>query len=305
MIIERKQLLPPFASSAVATRQSTMARAPADRSEPESPPEQSTDTSAGSAPKIVFVDENEKRGRRVEQRVKSDVTFEVFTSPTEALPALDQSLSVLVTAVTFDQEDIEMVVYTARGRAPFSHVGLLARDMAAIGELDVPYDEALTSPLPWPEFVKTLESLFVRSQYLAGLQRYYKQSLALTNRRLGLSGTDPESDEKYQAIEAELERLEGRLDALFEHFSSADYRSVMSRIQEGHDGHISDGQAVTDPNIFGLPEECPGCGLNWGVWHGPALGHGFARIAANVWRCTECDHVIDNPEPSHRHITHR
>lgn len=282
-----------------------MARAPADRSESESRSHQPTDRSEKRAPKIIFVDENEKRGGHVAQRLKSEVTFEVFTSPQEALQALDQSLAVLVTDAGFDEEDIEMLVYTARGRAPFSHVALLAKEMEAIGSLDIPYDEALTSPLSWSEFGKALGSLFVRSQYLAGLQRYYKQSLALTNRRLALAGTDPDSDEQYQALETELERLEGRLDALFEHFSPADYRSVMSRIQDGHDGHVSDGHPVTDPKIFGLTEECPRCGLDWGVCHGPALGHGFTRIAANVWRCTECDHVVDNPDPSHRHITHR
>lgn len=282
-----------------------MARAPADRSEPESRSHRSTNRSEKTGPKIVFVDENERRGQHVAQRLKTEVSFEVFPSPTEALPALDQSLAVLVTDATFDEEDIETLVFTARARGPFSHVALLGRDMGTIDSLDIPYDEALTSPLTWSEFEKALGSLFVRSQYLAGLQRYYKQSLALTNRRLALGGSGPESDEQYQAIEAELERLEGRLDALFEHFSSADYRSVMSRIQEGPDGQVSEGQPVTDPKIFGLSEECPGCGLDWGVWHGPALGHGFARIAANVWRCTECDHVIDNPDPSHRHITHR
>lgn len=144
--------------------------------------------------------------------------------------------------------------------------------------------------------------MLIRAQYLAGLQRYFKRSLALSNRRVGSGDTKTEEGETVASLEAELERLEGRLNALSEGFSPEEYRAVIDRIQSDDDRPLGDDQAITNPGIYGLPDECPRCALAWGSWHGPGKGHGFERLAAHVWRCTECDLVIDNPDSSHRHI---
>lgn len=278
-----------------------MADSPEDRAGSGSAP----DPAAGDGPRVVLVDENEKRGKRAMKLLAEQFAIEVFASPSAAVDELDRMVAVLVVTASFPREDLEMLVYTARGRSPYCHVGLLAKDREEIASLDIPRDEEFTSPLPWGTFRKRLGSMLVRAQYLAGLQRYYKRSLALNNRRI--AGAEGEGDEAASlvAMEAELERLEGRLNALVEGFTPEEYRAVIERIQSDDDRPLGDGQAITNPGIYGLPDECPRCALEWGAWHGPGKGHGFERIAANVWRCTECDLVIDNPDPSHRHVAHR
>lgn len=277
-----------------------MADSPDDQAGSEAAPE----PASGDGPRVVLVDANEKRGERAKELLGDQFAMEVFSNPTTAVDELDRMVAVLVVTASFPPEDLEMLVYTARGRSPYCHVGLLAQDHEEIATLDVPRDEVFTSPLPWGAFRKRLGSMLVRAQYLAGLQRYYKRSLALNNRRI--AGSEGEgSDEAIAAMEAELERLEGRLNALVEGFSPEEYRAVIERIQSDDDRPLGDGQAITNPGIYGLPEECPRCALEWGTWHGPGKGHGFERIAANVWRCTECDLVIDNPDPSHRHVAQR
>lgn len=256
-------------------------------------------------PTIVHVDENEKRARWVANRLQDDVSFRAFGDPEDALEVIDRSLAVLVVSGAFDDTAIETLVYTALARAPFCHVALLSRDREPIAGLDVRADAELTSPLTRAEFGDVIDSLYLRATYLAGLQRYFRLSLALNDRRIRLKGKNTRADETFLNMEAELERLEGRLDALSEQFSAEDYRELMSRLQRQGKHSMGVGTPVTNPQIFGLPETCPDCGLEWGVWHGPTLGHGFERIAANVWRCTECDRVIDNPDPSHKRVARR
>ncbi len=282
-----------------------MARAPPLARDPVETPEGESPTGTKAGPTIILVDGNEKRGKRVQDRLASEVTFEVFTTPDSAVDAIDRWLAVLVVSATFPDDDVEMLVYTARGRSPFCHVALLSKEAARLDELEVPRDEELTSPLTWGEFGETITSMLLRAQYLAGLQHYYKQSLALNTRRIRLKGEDVETDPEFTALEEELARLEGRLDGLSEQFSPEEYRAVMGRIQEENHHTPGEGKPVANPATFGLPDSCPRCGLEFGIWHGPMLGHGFERIAANVWRCTECNQVMDNPDPSNRRIARR
>ena len=57
-----------------------------------------------------------------------------------------------------------------------------------------------------------------------------------------------------------------------------------------------------DPSTLGLPDACPGCGLDWTAWHGPGLKDGYHRLGANTWECTQCGHITGDTDPQGYHV---
>lgn len=40
------------------------------------------------------------------------------------------------------------------------------------------------------------------------------------------------------------------------------------------------------------PDECLECGFVWGEFQGRKYGTGYETLAANVWKCTRCEHTV-------------
>lgn len=252
-------------------------------------------------PVVVFVDGNEGRRKHVRAKIDGPYELETYRSPTAAVAGFDESLAVFASMADFPAAELEDAVRLARERFPHVEVMLLARDEATLEELGVQADEELTSPLSWSRLESRIRALLMRVQYSVALKQYFRLTLAANNRRVALRNENLDADEEYQRIEAEIERLQEQLDRLTRSFDPADFEALMTKLHHKGDG-AADGERERNPRIHGLPDSCPRCRLSWGVWHGPNLGYGFDRIAAFVWRCTECDHVISNPDPNHRRV---
>lgn len=106
------------------------------------------EAATGEGPRVVLVDDNERRGERSEERLGEQFQVDVFNHPTAAVEELDRMVAVLVVTTSFSRDDLEMLVYTAKGRSPYCHIGLLAKEYKDIAALDVPRDEEFTSPSP-------------------------------------------------------------------------------------------------------------------------------------------------------------
>lgn len=51
-----------------------------------------------------------------------------------------------------------------------------------------------------------------------------------------------------------------------------------------------------------LPDACPECGFVWGKYQGRRYGYGYEKVAAYVWRCRRCGHVVESYDPTNRHV---
>ena len=279
---------------------------PADGSQPDDETERAEPAKRTDSrrPVVAFVDGNDGRRKRIRAKIDGPFELETYRSPTAAVAGFDESLAVFASMADFPATELEDAVRLARERSPHVEVVLLAHDEATLEELEVQADEELTSPLSWSRLESRIRALLMRVQYSVALKQYFRLTLAANNRRVALRNEDLDADEEYQRMEAEIERLQEQLDRLTRAFDPADFETLMTKLHHGG-ARTTDGERERNPRIHGLPDSCPRCRLSWGVWHGPNLGYGFDRIAAFVWRCTECDHVISNPDPNHRRIARR
>ncbi|MFW6385100.1 MAG: HalX domain-containing protein [Halodesulfurarchaeum sp.] len=262
------------------------------------------DVQSPPKPGVAFVDPNRRRRERVAGRIGDRFRLLPFPTPEAARGGIDRSIAVVLVSCEFETEDLEGLLRYSTRASPHSEVGLMATDSADLLDVDVEYDVELISPVTWAELVATIDTMIRRAQYSATLQRYFQVTLTANNRRIASRASDLADDEEYQRLESEIGRLQGRLDELTEAMGPDDYRAIHRRLDRGQTDDV-DNLPRSDPSIFGLPDECPNCGLRWGVWHGNQQRYGYERIAAFVWRCTDCDHVISNPDPNFRHITRR
>lgn len=53
-----------------------------------------------------------------------------------------------------------------------------------------------------------------------------------------------------------------------------------------------------------VPDQCPDCGFVWGEFQGHRYGYGCEQIAARVWKCTRCRHVVKTYDPYNRRVAH-
>lgn len=275
-------------------RETTLRGAPGrHRGEQDSPPR----------PGVALVDPNAGRRERIRQRLGDRFRILTFGTPTAAVSAVDASIAVLLTFCSFEEEDLARLIATTRRVSPHAEIGIMARDSADLIDVDVARDEELISPVSWSEFVEVIDGMVRRARYSATLQRYFKATLAANDRRIAV-GDDPAEDDEYRHLEAKIERLQDRLDELTAAMNSNDYAAMLQRLNRGEEADREDSPR-SKPAIFGLPDACPACDLEWGTWHGPRLGYGYEGIAAFVWRCTNCNHVISNPDPNFRHVARR
>lgn len=274
-------------------RDSTREKTAADSSEDgQSPPR----------PGVALVDPNRRRREYVTKRIGDRFRLLLFDTPETANESIDRSVAVLLLSMEFENKEIARLVRDAKLASPHVEVAIMAKDSGDLIDVDVDHDEELISPVTWEEFTTTIDSMIRRAQYSATLQRYFQLTLAANNRRIASSAEDLADDEQYKRLESEIDRLQARLNELTEAMDSGDYESMLHRLNQDETPADSDSPR-SDPSMDGLPEECPNCGLGWGIWHGQQLGHGYERIAAFVWRCTDCDYVMANSDPNFRFVT--
>lgn len=53
------------------------------------------------------------------------------------------------------------------------------------------------------------------------------------------------------------------------------------------------------------PDACPACGFVWGEYQGRQYGNGYEKVAAYIWRCRRCRHVVESHDPVNRRVTKR
>jgi hypothetical protein len=96
-----------------------------------------------------------------------------------------------------------------------------------------------------------------------------------------------------RGIETHVETIEAEIEILVPAFDGADFEG-------GLRSHRKRERALGPPSMDAeeeirskyRPSSCPNCGLAWGAPHGGRLGIGLERVAALVWRCTDCGDVL-------------
>lgn len=104
------------------------------------------------------------------------------------------------------------------------------------------------------------------------------------------------SDDERAATGRRAERLESYAVAL----EPEDRQDIVHRIARRHETSEAEAKPT---KIKYVPDSCHDCGAEWGAGIGDDPGHGYRRLSAYVWRCTDCGRVQMQTHPSHRQTT--
>ncbi|MFB6267702.1 MAG: hypothetical protein ABEI31_08590 [Halodesulfurarchaeum sp.] len=253
---------------------------------------------------MLIVDGGE-RGEQLAAWLRDRFAVQLESTVEDGLAAVTPRVAVCLIDAGFPTEDLADLVGAIGSRSPHAQVALVADDASTLIDRDVPHDDWLAAPLDRGELIQTVATLLRRAIYDATLARYFQQTLAAAALGVKVRSGESEEESRLETVESDIDRLRARLDELGAKLDGDDVAALTRRYQVTSNEETFRPEPSASPRRFGLPESCPGCDMQWGVWYGPQLGAGYERIAAFVWRCTDCGHVIANPDPNFRDIARR
>ncbi|MFB6184255.1 MAG: hypothetical protein ABEI96_06835 [Haloarculaceae archaeon] len=236
---------------------------------------------------VVIFDDNRTRGELYALWLDR-LHCTLATSTDEVLETLgDEHLVVCLSARLERETD---VVTAVRKRVPHAQVlVLVTRDMPLV-TIEWDCDETLREPIDRSTFRETVRKLARRGLYSLKVNQFYKLNAALVSagRR---AGDDRDSDR--DSMRATIERLEAEIKSLAARMDGSDFDAMLTAVRS-RNRYLYEPSAETTPshNSKYHPDDCPNCGLTWGVAHGSPLGLGYRRIGAFVWQCRRCEHVL-------------
>lgn len=158
-------------------------------------------------------------------------------------------------------------------------------------------DNRLTKPVFEEELRENVGALLTQLNYQVGLQSYYRITLSLSARERADRGAD-DSTEELEQLREQATALEARLKQYREQLSAEEVAAVKRRLTLAGKPH---GSKETVDSKY-RPDECSNCSEQWDEDEEP---DSLKRIAAYVWRCTNCGSVLMENDPSHRQTIYR
>lgn len=225
------------------------------------------------------------------------------TSPKEAAAEIDERTTVAVVRWEIPEKARRRIGTLLEERAPAAKVLLTrtTRDVPAIGDID--YDIALQEPITKSGLSSAVDRLVARSKYSVAIQRYYSCTVQATNLEVKHTREELSDHEQYQTLQSHIESLQHLLDMLVDQFDIDDLDAVLNGLMSADSGSTGPEESAAEQKY--RPNECPECGLEWGVDHGPGLGRGYDKLGAFVWDCARCGAIQNLPDPSNRAVARR
>ncbi|MFB6268817.1 MAG: hypothetical protein ABEH83_02660 [Halobacterium sp.] len=263
--------------------------APGEADAPDSPDDRQTPPLRAS----VSVLASDGWREAVAAAVPDGITVESFAEPAAFEDALSGNVAVALLARDYSAQRLAAVVEATIAASRHAHVGLLGEPRPGDGA--VPRDAEFVPPLDRDAFGERVEQLYLQAHYAATLERYYSVSVKVRNAELwGEEAVDDDHLDRLKAVRDRSRRYLRQFRAALDEDSLAALKSRSDRLE----ALVADAKPTPDPGARGLPDACPDCGIDWTTWHGRGLGHGFQKLGANTWQCTNCGEVLADPSPS-------
>lgn len=187
-------------------------------------------------------------------------------------------------------------------RNPHCRLVALLPHGATVPALTGEYDAYLRRPVYRRDLQETIETQLKYGVYSHTLQEFYTVNAELS----GFGHTRPNEASmvadggrrraRYRALKTRLDRLQASMD-------TADFDAILRSLKL-HTQHLTEPTTETEVTRGSKyhPARCPYCKLPWGVDHRNALGIGFERVGAYVWKCTRCAELTHGLGTSHRRV---
>lgn len=247
----------------------------------------------------VLVLADEGCGEEITAAMPERIPVEAYTTPSSFEAALSEQVAVTVLSLAVDEERLSKLVARTIATSPSARICLSASSEAELDATVVPHDEAVVRPVDRESFTELVTRLYVRAYYVVTMERYFKIAVSLRNSEFRHRKADEPDDEltgRLERLERARERTGEYLSFFRRHLDRDDITAIKSR-PDRLEALVTSSKRGPDPSDVGLPETCPGCGLDWTAWHGPGLRDGYQRLGANTWECTKCGHVIADTDP--------
>lgn len=233
------------------------------------------------------------RSEKIHDVTPNQITVKSFTDASAFEAALSANVAVALLAREHTANRLETVVKQTIAASPHARVALLG---SARPEDDaVPCDAEFVPPIDCDDFAARLKQLYIRAYYAETLERYYSVSVKIRN--VELAGGDDVDDEDVDRLHEVRDRSRRYLRQFRSYLDEESLSALKSRTDR-LEALVAEAKQTPNPSMHGLPESCPGCGLDWTEWHGSALKNGFQKLGASTWQCTDCGETIADASPS-------
>lgn len=250
---------------------------------------------------IFVLAPDQTRRKSVVATLPDVISVQAFSELDPFTQALTGSVAVVLLSTNQSDQHLQAAGQRTVQKTNYARIGLLTSDRERIKETSVPFDEIFYKNTDKQIFQDRVKRLYVRAYYEAALQRYFKISVSIQNRRGMLNDQRVESDERLQKMETSLELMKSHLQRFRQYLQPGDLEEIKTR-RGSIEQMLSELDEDHDPTAIDHPPRCPNCGLAWDEWHGHDLESGREKIGADTWRCTRCGTVIGGNEPGNYRI---
>lgn len=213
----------------------------------------------------------------------------VASSKQTAQQHVSGGLAVAVVNEEFADGAAETLVEIIRAESQRCRILAIRSRSATFPEFES--EKQLTKPVFEEELQEYVEQLLCRRNYHKALHLYYRTRMALVARERAGSA----QSEELQELRTTAETLQSQLEQYRERLSDDDVAAVMRTLTFDTDQT----ESKADVSSKYSPDRCPNCKEEWASSNTAATAK---RIAAYVWRCTQCGNVIMESGPSHQRI---
>jgi len=212
------------------------------------------------------------------------------SSKQAAQKRIDDDLAVAVVNEGFGDGVAETLVEIIRAESQTCRVLSIRPRSSVFPEFDSEYH--LKKPVFEEDLQDGVERLLYRRNYHRALRLYYRATMKLVARERADAAEDDDSD-PVQNLRNRVESLKSRLHEYRERLSEDDVAAVMQSLTLDPE----QSKPKEDVSSKYWPDRCPNCKEEWANSADAATPK---RIAAYVWRCTQCGDVIMENDPSHQ-----
>jgi DNA-binding response OmpR family regulator len=183
-----------------------------------------------SPPVLLIVDDEREVADLFATYVDDPYDVRVAYNGEDALDAYDESVDFVLLDRRMPDMAGDEVLSEIRSRPGECRVAMVTAVDPDFDVLDMKFDAYLTKPITEAELRETIENLGARATYREEIQQYF----SLVTKRAALRAEKHpgalEQDERYQALETEIEALESELGDIVDTLTVEDYSEMFNEL---------------------------------------------------------------------------
>lgn len=183
---------------------------------------------------ILIVDDEQDLADLFGVWLSERYTVHTVYSGHDALELLDNTIDVVLLDRSMPGLSGDAVLTEIRARELNCRVALVTAHDPDFDVIRLGFDEYVTKPVPKDALYDVVETLLTRKQYDTLLQSYYQLASKLATLEHYL-GNDAASHPAYQALQTEIEALDGDIADLQVGFDDTDFMSQLIRLDQPAD----------------------------------------------------------------------